>query len=326
MNQPNQESDPVATLLRRAGRREQPSAEAMERVRAATRAAWQADLRRRGQRRYWLAAAASVALAAVGAGLWLRGAAPRVIVAQVTRGLGDLQLLRDGEAVSFSGAVAEVRSEDELRVAGASGLVLQTTGGLTLRIAPGTRLRWREIQRMELLAGRVYVDNETAETPQTRLAIVTSLATVQHVGTRFVVQTDGGQLRVAVRDGRVSVTPRRGAALQLERGDVLEALADGQLRQFEGAFDDADWTWVDALAPATLIDGRMLYDVLDELAHQGGLQLRFVTSEVELAARSLPLNGRPLQLGPRASLAAILAATPFEAAINGDELLIRPRP
>jgi hypothetical protein len=114
--------------------------------------------------------------------------------------------------------------------------------------------------------------------------------------------------------------------MQLERGDVLETTPDGQLRRFQSAFDDSDWTWVDALAPATLIDGRNLYDVLAELAHQGGLQLRFASSDTELAARSLPLNGQPLQLGTRAALTAIMTATPFEAQVSGGELLIRPRP
>ncbi len=325
MNESNKKTDPIAVLLHRAGRREQPSAETMARVRAATHAAWQADLRRRGQRRYWLAAAASIALVVVVASVVLRSAAPDPIVAQVTRGAGDIELIRDSATVATGNAVTEVRRGDALHVAGATGAVLRTSSGLILRIAADTQLQWSDAQRIKLQSGRVYVDSDSAESP-TPLAIVTLLATVQHVGTRFVLQADAGQLRVAVRDGRVSVAPRRGSTLQLERGDVLESLPDGQLRRLQGAFDDADWIWVDALAPATLIDGRMLYDVLAELARQSGLQLRFATSDVELATRLLPLNGQPLQLGARVALTAILAATPFEAQFDRNQLLIRSRP
>jgi len=326
MNQPASDPDPVAVLLRRAGRRELPSAEITARVFAATRAAWQDDLQRRRQQRRWVSVAASVALAAIGVTFWLRSATPGVIVAQVTRGAGDLELVRAARAMPRGEPVTEVRAGDSLRVTGSIGVVLHTPSGLTMRVAAGTQLDWRDAHRIDLRNGRLYVDSDGAGAADTRLVLVTPLATVEHVGTRFAVQSDAGQLRVAVRDGRVSVTPRRGTAVQLERGDVLEATPDGQLRRLQSAFDDSDWTWVDALAPATLIDGRSLYDVLVELAHQGGLQLRFATSDVELAARALPLNGQPLQLGTRAALNAILAATPFEAQFTGGELLIRPRP
>ncbi len=326
MSEPTPDSDPIALLLRRAGKRVQPPDQSTERVRAAVHAAWLAGLRRHRRRRYLLAAAASAALAVIGAAFWRMPEPGGDVVAQVLRGAGELVLTRAGAPLPPGRPVTEVHSGDQLRVMGNRGVALDSASGLALRVAAGTRLTWRDAEHIELQAGGLYVDSAATGSAAAPLRVVTPLATVQHVGTRFVVHTDAHQLRVAVRDGRVSVTPRRGARLQLEGGEVVESLSNGQLRRFQRADDNVDWGWVDALAPATLIDGRMLHDVLAELARQGGMQLHYATGDVELAARSLPLNGQPLQLHARAALAAVLAATPFEARYRAADILIQPRP
>jgi ferric-dicitrate binding protein FerR (iron transport regulator) len=326
MNQALNDKDPVGVVLRRAGRREAPSAAATERVFAATHAAWQAELRNRSRRRHWLAAAASVAIVAIGAGLWFARPVVPTLVAELTRSNGDYSVTRGGALINDRAATVKLLSGDQLHSAHASGLVARAVDGLTVRVGADTRLRWSAINQIELYAGRLYIDSDTAQPTRARLVIGTPTALVQHVGTRFAVQADATRLRVAVRDGVVEVTPRRGGTVRVAGGEVLESSSDGQLRRFKGSGATSDWQWVDDLAPATMIDGRMLYDVLVELAHESGLLLRFESIAVETAARSLALNGRPLELRPRDALVSILAATPFEAQVNRDELTIRARP
>src|SRR5262247_520090 len=91
-DKPDEESG-IARVLKAAGGRAAPADDMKAAVRAAVHAEWRASLARRGQRRVWLALAASVAVAA--AALWLSRpyfmAPPGEVVADVSRAIGDVE-------------------------------------------------------------------------------------------------------------------------------------------------------------------------------------------------------------------------------------------
>lgn len=323
MNSPNEEHDPVLMLLRQAGRREPPTVATVERVRGAVHGAWLTQLRaQRRQRRRWLSAAAGVAAVVVGAATWMLQGADTVELARITRSQGPVRIQRGGAFVGASAGMS-VRRGDAIVTAAKAALVLRTPAGLTLRIGGDSDLRWRGDGMVELAAGRVYVDSGQAG--RDSLALRTPTARVEHVGTQFALETAAGRLRVAVRDGLVRVTPARGGALQLGRGEVLEAERGGALHRYRGSADDADWNWVDALAPDTALDGRVLHEVLAELARESGLRLHYDSDDLLVAARSLRLGGSPLRLAPRQALRAVLVATPYVERVRDDELWIGQR-
>ena len=65
--------------------------------------------------------------------------------------------------------------------------------------------------------------------------------------------------------------------------------------------------------------------MLSRIAQRSGLVLRFSSPEAESGARNLALHGPPLELTPRAALAAVLATTSLTGTTEGREILVAAR-
>ncbi len=298
-------------LLREAGHRPEPDAQMLERLRAATHAAWQAQLaERRRQRQRWFAIAASLLLVAVGGLLMIRqqDSVPAMVVASM-----DGRLLRAGEEVT----------------APAAGLVLlrMPQTGTSLRLAPGTRLRWRTAEAVELLAGRIYVDTGH-ESDALPLRIEAGPVSIMHVGTQFVAERLADGVQVLVRDGVVRMS-RGNDIVQLSRGETAKAsFASGTaIERTVSASSGEAWSWADALAPPLLVEGRDLRSVLQEMAYQAGFTLRFDQASIESRAAGTMLHGPAIELPPTQALHAVLATSDLRVlpASSGDDVLIGPR-
>ncbi len=309
--------DRIADLIRGAGQRPEPSAEVYERLRLATHAQWQAGLRERRRRRLF-AIAAGVALLGIGAAffsLLLPTPAP-VIVARLTQA-ADHQILR-----ARNGADA-LDSEllgvgDELRTSGSQGITLaQLPNGTTsLRLDAGTRVRWKSADRIELLAGAIYVDTShgapgggLTQAARDPLVIEVGDARIEHIGTQFMAVRRGNEVEVHVRDGQVRVTLGSDSR-RLARGESREPAGNGWTdRDGSRCCGRSCLAVGGCLAPRVPIEGRDLLTVLRTLAYQGGLELRFATPALEAAAAARTLHGPILNLAPRETMRALLTSS-----------------
>lgn len=149
--------DPIETLIRAAGKRTQPSADAMQRVRAAVEQEWQASLRRRRTAR-WMAIAAAVMLVAISVAVFVpRGSEPLVI--------------------------AEPRAVD--------------WNGNTLRVGADTRVVLVSATVARLERGTIYVSRKrgprvTIETPFGEVRDIGTEFEVRLVSDRLEVRVDEG--------------------------------------------------------------------------------------------------------------------------------------
>ena len=164
----NEHDDPIAALIRTAGKRPAPEAAAMLRVRAAVEDEWRATVRRRRVTR-WSAAAA--ALAAV---------------------LACILLLRSQPASAPSGEVV---------VAADAPRSLDWNGN-TLRLDTGTRVVLLAPRVARLERGTLYFSSEANTPPVT---IVTPFGDVHDVGTLFETRLTDAEVQVRVREGRVEL-------------------------------------------------------------------------------------------------------------------------
>lgn len=180
----DQENDPIATLVRLAGRRPGVDAERTARVRAAVADEWRATVRRKR----WTRLAVAAAIAAT---------------------IGGVMLMRPGTEPPAP------TPKPFVETAGATTSV-DWNGG-TLRLDRETQLRIDTARTATLVRGAIYYANDT---PGVTVTIHTPFGDVRDVGTRFEIRLRDDALRVRVRDGAVIVrdtTARAGTELVATR-------------------------------------------------------------------------------------------------------------
>ena len=183
----DEENDPIATLVRLAGRRPGVDAERTARVRAAVADEWRATVRRRRWTRVTVAAAVAATIAGV----------------LVTRPRTEPPAPAPTRFVETSGATTSI----------------DWNGG-TLRLDRETHVRLDTAHTATLLHGAIYYANDT---PGVAVTIHTPFGDVRDVGTRFEIRLRDDALRVRVRDGAVIVrdrTARAGTELVADRTSV----------------------------------------------------------------------------------------------------------
>ena len=278
-----------------------------QRVEAAVRQAWQAQRRSLRQRRLrWsLAAAASLALAVLGAyRLWPMPAPASVAVLvhvegevlQVTS--GGTRRLAVGDRIPLA---AEVRSAADASAAFSLDRVA------SLRLRGGSRLRWDAADRIVLERGEVYLDSGERSGG---IVVETAWLKASDVGTRFSVRHTAQGSAVLVRDGAVAVEAR--TQTQLGAGERIDVDATGGVRRGHIAAHAQDWQWARSAAVPFDANGRTLRELLTWYAHESGLRL-LVAAQAELAARlDTPLHGALGNLDAAQLLDVARAAGPLQ--------------
>jgi ferric-dicitrate binding protein FerR (iron transport regulator) len=183
----NDENDPIATLVRLAGRRPGVDAERTARVRAAVADEWRASVRRKR---------------------WTRVA----VAAAIAAGIGGVLVMRPRTEPSAPAPRPFVET------AGATKSI-EWNGG-TLRLDRDTHLRIDTARTATLIRGAIYYANDT---PGMAVTIHTPFGDVRDVGTRFEIRLRDDALRVRVRDGAVIVRDtiaRAGTELVASRASV----------------------------------------------------------------------------------------------------------
>lgn len=231
------ENDPIATLVRLAGRRPGVDAERTARVRAAVADEWRATTRRRR----WTRVAVAAAVAAT---------------------IGGVMLTRPRTEPSAP-AVVETAAVRELTTPGDATTSVDWNGG-TLRLDRETHLRIETARTATLLRGAIYYANDT---PGASVTIRTPFGEVRDVGTRFEVRLRDDSVRVRVRDGAVIVrdtTARAGTELVASRTSVTSRAV---------ATSGEEWSWIENAAPPVVLEGKSLDEVLRRIAVEKGLTL-----------------------------------------------------
>lgn len=313
------------SLLLRAGRRTAPPAEVTKRVYASMLDVWSEETQRRRRSHWKLATCAAAVVLAVGAAglFWHRGGSP-ITVANIIKLRSDVTVTRNGGIQPVMRSF-ELQTGDRIEVPSGGSLAAQRADGMSVRIAGPAYVVWNSPERIELQRGRVYVDlGPRAAADRPTFEVQTPLARIEHIGTRFVAESDDDRVRVAVRDGQVRMTSSRGGAVGILTGQAAEAAANGQINRVAPP-TRTEWEWVDALAPPCGIEGRSLYDVLTDLAREAGLKLAFASSEIERRAHGLTLHGPAIDVPPRMAIEAVLAATDLDADLADQRVILRDR-
>lgn len=311
----NHDDSDIEILLRQVGGRDEPSEQMRNDVYAATHAVWKSVVAERAQqqrRRTWSIAAGIAAAVAIGAVLtanriWTPTSPPPLTVALIARVDGDLRALTAAGDAPVARAIGQpIGTGETLVTDAATRAALQFGEGLSVRLDRNSRLQVISKDRLKLAAGALYVD--AAPLSHQSLLVETSVASVRHVGTQYLVRALPGGIAVGVREGRVEISDdgvtHTGAA-----GEKLLLQDNGQLMRSPLPAQHADWQWTAAIAPPFNIEGQTLAAFLEWVARETGRTLIFASEQARAAAEQVTLRGSIKDLDINAALAAVLVTT-----------------
>jgi ferric-dicitrate binding protein FerR (iron transport regulator) len=315
--------DALAFLIRLGGHREVPPRSAYDRAWAATTEAWRAKVRARRMRRI-SALAAGLAIVTVAALLALHSMTPppaAATIAQVERVIGAVQVRSTmaGPWISLKESAAPLREGTVLRTGAASAASLRIRD-VSVRLADNVEVELQSEARLWLKKGKVYVDTG-GQVASRGMLVVTEAATVTDIGTQFEVQFRDGDCRVRVREGAVLLQRgelrKRGIA-----GEQINIDARGTVTSSAVAPNDPEWHWIHALASAPDIDEQPLSVLLDWVARESGVKVRYATPAVERKANATILHGSIQRLDPFQALEVMLATTDLRHEVLSDGTIL----
>jgi ferric-dicitrate binding protein FerR (iron transport regulator) len=317
----------IARVLRASGGRASPSDDMAQAVYEAVHAEWRATVERQKRKRaqrVWLAAAASVAVAAVALFLgrsFIR--TPGELMADVSRSVGVVEV-REGDSGEWLGATAAQNLRVGERIhTGANGRVaLALRDGVSLRLDHDTTIALVSADRVDVTSGAVYIDSGVAGPSAARLQLGTPAGVVRHVGTQYEARILNSGTRVRVREGRVDVMPANGPSRTLEMGDQILVTGTGVEERSRIEPSSDEWDWASSAAPGFDINGKPVQEFLVWAGRETGLKLVFTTAESAAEARRAVLSGSIAGLDPDDALDAVLPTTSLKGTERDGQLVI----
>lgn len=301
--------DLVGTLVRTAGRRADPPAEAYRVVLAAAEDTWQRKVAHRRRWRVGVGLAAVFVLLTAGAAL-LRAVLPMAAAPEVARvdRLGGGVETRPTGADAWLPLVAgglPMQAGTHLRTGPDGRADLRLGSGVSLRLAVLTEVELRAPDSIRLQHGAVYTDTGSGVSG---IVIDTPLGTARDLGTQFELRYVGDVLQLRVREGIVSLQ-RDSGALVAAAGQQLSIDARGSVTRGNIAGDDLAWAWAETVTPVPDFNGRPVSVLLDWVAQETGRQVRYADAAAERQAAAVILHGQIGPLAPLDTLRVWLATT-----------------
>ena len=318
----------IARVLRASGGRANPSDDVARAIRHApphTRRATVDRQKRKRAQRVWLAAAASIAVAAVA--LFVGRSfihTPGELMADVSRSVGVVQV-REGDSGDWQGATAaqQLRVGETVHTGADGRVALALHDGVSLRLDHDTSVALVSPERGDVMSGAVYVDSGVAGPSAARLLVGTPAGLVRHLGTQYEARIlNGGSTRVRVREGRVDVTPSSGPSRTLEVGDQILVTGAGVEERSRIEPSSMEWDWASSAAPEFDINGKPVQEFLAWAGRETGLKVVFTSAESAAEAKRAVLSGSIAGLDPDAALSAVLATTSLKGTERDGELVI----
>jgi FecR-like protein len=317
----------IARLLKLAGRRPAPSADARLRAREAAQAEWRQVLKVRGRQRLLKAIVAAAIVGVVGgiAWMWAHRDAPvdRSEVATLQKVIGAVRVLEGslGAPAAMASTNGRIRAGDRLETGERGGAALRFFGGPSIRLNAGTSVTVESSSRLHLHTGAIYVDSDPQRGP-TSLVVVTAFGDVRHLGTQFELAQTVGGLDVRVREGEVSIETGNGRLIAAA-GEALLVRADRPVERRRVATSGPAWAWIGTMAAAFTLDGSTVPAFLQWVSREEGLRWEYADAAARRVGDRAVLHGSIEGLTPAEALLAVLPAAGLTSTRDGDRLIIR---
>jgi len=325
--------DALEQLLKRAVPRPTPSESDEAAVRQAVRAEWQrVSSTRQSHRRVLSYALAATVLIGVFAAFSVFRPSPieAVQVATIEKSFGSMYLLGDQSELRETDDLSSVLLGQTVVTGAQAGIALAWGNGGSLRVDEHTRLEFATDNSVYLKSGRVYFDSEpsamiagTRTIGSTDFVVVTEYGEIAHIGTQFMTRVDSGKLTVSVREGQVDVDGSYHSHVATS-GQQVTFAGRQQPTVLSLSAHANDWNWVSRTSPPADVDGKSIFEFLQWVHRETGLETRF-EGQAEQAARNDLLKGATIDAEPLDALTRWMATTALEYEVNENEGVIYVR-
>jgi ferric-dicitrate binding protein FerR (iron transport regulator) len=226
-----------------------------------------------------------------------------------------------GRWTTLSDEARDLSAGVHLRTLAGSRAGILLANGISVRLAEASELVLESTSRVRLVVGKVYLDTADRAVDASAIEVITALGIASDIGTQFEVLYRDDAYRLRVREGRV-VLSRSSTYIDNRAGDQLTIGADGILQRTRISRQDAEWDWIESVAPALEIDEQPLSVLLTWVARETGRSIRFATPGIESKANTTILHGNIRALAPLEALTVMLATTDLEHTILDDGTIL----
>jgi hypothetical protein len=309
-----EDDETTVQLLRAADPRTSVSVLRAARVRSAARAAWEAQIRRRTNRRR-VAILCSI-LGAGALGLVFGREAP--LGRKAPAGAGDTVAIV--EQVDGSSGIQRnhrVRVGDWIEMAPDSRLALRFGDRTSVRLDTGSRLRVLSQMVVELAAGAVYVDTGSESGG---FEVRTAMGTAHDIGTQFEVRLLPQSVRVRVRTGMVQLKDSARSIAGHPGTEITLSATGAVTRPFDG--HDAGWDWATRVAPPLEMEGVSLATFLERAARERGWNVVYADPTLAREAETIVLHGSAGGLAPDDAIAVAVGASGLQHRIERGSVIV----
>lgn len=311
----NADGDAAEHALREGLRTPALSAEAIQRIRAATQQEWRANVQapvRAPERRRWLslAAAASVAMlaTAIGWNVFLTNTSDTgAILGELARfdspGIVESRALQRDVALTPG---SPLRAGQTLEVRGDS--LVSLAGGGNLRVVRASSIEVLAANAVSLERGELYVDIPPGSRGSDRFMVATPAGEFRHVGTQFAVAIVNGMTRLRVREGRVQWHATEGDST-VDAGTEVTIDSNRTVTRRPIPTAGREWAWAESIAPEIEIEDRPLQEFLVWFSRETGRKLELADDAVREQAATIRMHGNVRGMTAMEALSAVMAAT-----------------
>jgi ferric-dicitrate binding protein FerR (iron transport regulator) len=299
----------LESALRASLRAEVLGADAWLRIRRATEAEWQRNVRP-ASRRPPLAVAASIfALAACLVALWSMGARGErgALMAHLDRAEDPGVIkVRQWRADRPLHAGSELRVGQTFEARGVS-LVTLIEGG-DLRFAPGSQFEIETASQVRLERGEMYVDIPPHTHTGAAFVVRTPAGEFRHLGTQFALAVIEGTTRLRVREGTVQWRGANGDST-VPAGTEIVINHDRKTARRQISTSGREFAWTETVTPDVDIDNRPLSEFLTWVGRETGRKIVFADEEARRQISMIRMHGDVRGLTTLQALSAVMAAT-----------------
>jgi ferric-dicitrate binding protein FerR (iron transport regulator) len=308
----DREEQDIARLLQAAGRREQLPGD--------LRLKWEDHFRgeltdvkikrTRRQRRGMFAAAASLAVLAIGVTLLGLPPAPEPLHIQVSAVSGHNRLENAASDSNSLQRGTQLVPGQVIRT-GPLGHVALAYDGYDLRLGRDTVLAL-EVDGVSLRRGKLYASDNMRGANKRQLEVRTPFGNIRDIGTQFTVSVLAGETVTTVRRGivvldagdahyRGEATPGSATQITINRQQ--------EVRSERVAPSGQAWQWIYQAAPRYSLEGQSTLAFLQWSTAESGLRLAFASPGAEAYASVTTLHGDIRGMDPESAVAPVLATT-----------------
>ena len=326
MDKQKNNSPDIEKLLAKMGPRTTPNAEKSAASKAAVRSHWQQVVNdnKRQRRTYLWAAAASIMLAVSMLVLNLNQSPDNMnpqMLASVTTFSGQVQWQQadgDWQDLHFNDVI---EAGTVIKTADQSYLSLKLTDQSEIRLAANSEILTLP-DVIELRFGQLYHDTDEVQAASP-LIIQTSQGTVEHIGTRYLVSSQQGEVKVAVRSGQVKMTTdsqtQKEHILLSNQMAVINTADDVAEISEISSYDDL-WGWTFIAQADFDLNNRSLHDFVQWFAQQSGLAVDW--QNLESSSKRVRLQGNIKNMSQEQAIKTVFYSTQYSYAINDGVLQI----